>query len=420
MWQNLLQIWHSRDLRKSLLFVLMMLVLFRVVAHIPVPGVDPRDLAQLFRSNQLFGLLNIFSGGTIENFSLVALGVAPYITASIIFQLLAMVIPRLEEIQKEGEAGQRRINQYTRLATVPLAILQGYGLIRLLGQSSQVFLDSFSPFRLLTTLAALTAGTVFLMWIGELISERKVGNGISLLIFAGIIAGLPNFVRQFAVSFDASQVSTIVLFALITVVTIVAVVLITEGQRNIPVAHARRGALGASQTTLPIRVNIGGVIPIIFAISILLFPPVLGQFFQEARTSWVANAAVWITDLFSNQLFYGLAYFVLVFAFTYFYTAVVFQPDKIAENLQKQSAFVPGIRPGKPTAEYLQTVVRRINFGGAIFLGAIAILPLLVQQVTGSQALVIGGTSLLIVVNVITDSVKQIESQLVMREYEVY
>ncbi|MDP3985725.1 MAG: preprotein translocase subunit SecY [bacterium] len=407
-----------------MLFVLAMLFIFRLVAHIPVPGIDVTELQRLFQTNQFYGLLNVFSGGTIENFSIVALGVAPYITASIIFQLLAMVVPRLEEIQKEGESGQRRINQYTRIVAVPLAILQGYGLIRLLGQSSSQFLGSFSPFEWITTLVALTAGTIFLMWIGELISEKKVGNGISLMIFAGIIASFPQFLRQLVVSYDPSQLSNLLLFAAIGIITIVGVVLITEGQRNLPVSYARR-AVGNSggtavQSSLPIRVNIGGVIPIIFAISILLFPPVLGQFFQYARTPWVANAAQWVIDLFSNQLFYGIAYFVLVFAFTYFYTAVVFQPDRIAENLQKQSGFIPGIRPGKPTADYLQAVVTRLNFGGAIFLGAFAILPLLVQQVTGTQALVIGGTSLLIVVNVVTDSVKQIESQLLMREYEVY
>ncbi len=404
--------------------MLAMVVVFRIVAHIPVPGVDPTELRRLFESNQFLGLLNVFSGGTIENFSIVALGVAPYITASIIFQLLGMVVPRLEEMMKEGEAGQRRINQYTRLLSVPLAFLQSFGLIRLLEQSAGRVILGFSAFELLGTMVTMTAGTIFLMWIGELISERKIGNGISFLIFAGIVAGLPGFIQQAVLTFDRSQAVNMVLFAAIAIITIVGVVLITEGQRNIPVAYARRQTGtrlgGGLQSSLPLRVNMAGVIPIIFALSIMLFPPVIGQFFIRARTPAIANGAEWIVSLFSNQLFYGIAYFLLVIGFTYFYTAVIFHPERIAENLQKQGGFVPGIRPGKPTADYLQTMVHRINFGGALFLGAIAVLPLLVQQVTGTQAIVIGGTSLLIVVNVVTDMVKQIESQLIMREYEVY
>lgn len=430
MWHVLKQIWDSREVRKSILFVLAMIGLFRLVAHVPIPGVDASALSRLFESNQLFGLLNVFSGGTIENFSVVALGVAPYITASIIFQLLAMVVPSLEEITKEGEAGQRRINQWTRIATVPLALLQGYGLIALLRQggganAAQAFVNiSDSPLALITTIITLAAGTVFLMWLGELMSERKIGNGISLLIFAGIVSGFPNLIRQIGATFDTSQAVNIALYVAIAIVTVVGVVLITEGQRNIPVAYARRMVgtrlAGGTQSSLPLRVNMAGVIPIIFAISILLFPPVIGQFFLRARTPAVADAAQWLISLFSDQLFYGIAYFVLVFGFTYFYTAVIFKPDQIAENLQKQGGFVPGIRPGKPTAEYLGQVMNRVNFGGALFLGLIAVLPLLVQQATGSQILVVGGTSLLIVVNVITDSIKQIEAQLIMREYEVY
>lgn len=430
MWNVLTQIWYAKELRRSIIFVLIMIALFRLVAHIPLPGVDTGALSRIFESNQLFGLLNVFSGGTIENFSVVALGVAPYITASIIFQLLTMVVPRLEDIQKEGEAGRQRINQWTRIAAVPLALLQGYGLVALLAQGGgQQAAQAFSgitanPFTLATTVITLAAGTTFLMWIGELISEHKIGNGISLLIFAGIISGLPNFIRQAAVTFDASQVVNIVLYAVIALVTVVGVVLITEGQRNIPVAHARRQVgtrlSAGSQSNLPLRVNMAGVIPIIFAISILLFPPVIAQFFLQARTPAIAGIARWAVSLFNDQLFYGITYFVLVFFFTYFYTAVIFRPDQIAENLQKQGAFVPGIRPGKPTADYLGQVMTRVNFGGALFLGLIAVLPLLVQQATGSQILVIGGTSLLIVVNVVTDTIKQIESQLIMREYEVY
>ncbi len=430
MWNVVKQIWDSREVRKSIAFVLVMIALFRLVAHVPIPGVNAAALTRLFDSNQLFGLLNVFSGGTIESFSVVALGVAPYITASIIFQLLAMVVPQLEEITKEGESGQRRINQWTRVATVPLALLQGYGLIALLqkgggANAAQAFVKiSNSPLALVTTIVTLAAGTVFLMWIGELISERKIGNGISLIIFAGIVSRFPTMIRQVGATFDSSQTINMILYAVIAIVTIVGVVLITEGQRNIPVAYARRVVgtkiAGGTQSNLPLRVNMAGVIPIIFAISILLFPPVIGQFLLHARTPFVAHLAQSLISLFANQLFYGVAYFVLVFGFTYFYTAVIFKPDQIAENLQKQGGFVPGIRPGKPTADYLGQVMNRINFGGALFLGLIAVLPLIVRQATGSQLLVVGGTSLLIVVNVITDSIKQIEAQLIMREYEVY
>lgn len=418
MLEQLRHIWYSREVRRSILFVLAIFALFRIVAHIPVPGVDPGELRALFQTNQLFGLLNVFSGGTIENFSIVALGVAPYITSSIIFQLLAMVIPRLEEIQKEGEAGQQRINQYTRLLSIPLALLQSFGLIQLLRSAGGATGLSLTPLELGITMVTMTAGTVFLMWLGELISERKVGNGISLMIFVGIVSGLPNFVRQALVTFDAAQAVNLALFLAIALVTVVGVVIITEAQRNIPIAYARRVA--GLQSMLPIRLNLGGVIPIIFAISILLFPPVIGQFFLNAKTPAVAAVAQWTVDLFANQLFYGLAYFVLVFGFTYFYTAVIFHPDRIAENLQKQGGFIPGIRPGRPTAEYLGSVVRRINLGGGLFLGLIAVLPLVVQQITGTQALVVGGTSLLIVVAVVIESIKQVQSQLIMREYEVY
>ena len=424
MWNALKQIWYSHDLRKNILYVLAMIVVFRLAAHIPLPGVDLAALRNIIGGNQFFGLLNVFSGGTIENFSIVALGVAPYITASIIFQLLGMTIPKLEALMKEGEAGQRIINQYTRLLAVPLAALQGYGLIALLSRSGGATPFAFTTFTLATTITALAAGTIFLMWIGELISERKVGNGISILIFAGIVAGLPQFVRQVAATFDTAQAVNLVIFVAIAIVTVIGVVLISEGQRNIPVSYARRmvGArnVGAVQSYLPLRVNMAGVIPIIFAISIMLFPPVVGQFFVGAQTPWVADAAQWLVSVFNNQLVYGILYFVLVFGFTYFYTAVIFQPDQIAENMQKQGGFVPGIRPGKPTSDYLGIVMTRVNFGGALFLGLIAVLPLLVQQVTGTSTLVIGGTSLLIVVNVVTDSIKQVESQLIMRDYEVY
>ncbi len=422
--KKLLFVWKVKEIRTSILLVLGLLLLFRLTAHIPIPGVDVENLRRFFSSNQYLGLLNIFSGGTYENFSVVAMGVGPYITASIIIQLLTMVIPRLEEIQKEGEQGQRRLNQYMRILTVPLAVLQSYGVIQLLKQSTQnSVIGDLTAFRLATMLITLTAGSMFLMWIGEIISQRKVGNGISLLIFAGIVSALPGVVQQAAVTFDSSQLITIISYLAIGIVTIAGVVFITEAQRNIPVTYARfvrgQSTYGGATTHLPLRVNMGGVIPIIFAISVILFPPLVAQFFVNAKTAWLGSAAQWTISVSQNQLVYAISYFVLVVFFTYFYTAVIFRPDQIAENLQKQGGYIPGIRPGIPTAQYLQYVVNRVLIVGALFLAIIAVLPLAVSQLTGTTNLIVGGTSLLIVVSVVIETVQQIESQMVMREYDV-
>ncbi len=418
----LMRVWRTSEVRNSILYVLCMLVVFRIAAHIPIPGVNADALSQFFQSNQFFGLLNIFSGGTLENFSIVALGVAPYITASIIFQLLAMIHPKLEEMQKE-EQGRQKINQWTRLLTVPLSAVQAYGLLLLLRQQTSGVFTDVSVFQIVLTMVSMTAGTIFIMWLGELISEKHVGNGISIMIFAGIIAGLPSFFQRTLAVYDRSQLVTLLIFIAAMIVTIIGVVIMHEAQRNIPVQYARqiRGSrlAGGVSTHLPLRVNMAGVIPIIFAISIILFPSVFAQFFTSAKSEWLRNAAAFTLELFANQLFYGVLYFVLVFAFTYFYTSVIFHPDRVAENLQLQGGFVPGIRPGKPTAEYLAYVANRILLIGAIFLSAIAILPLAAQQLTGNASLVIGGTSILIVVNVVIESVKQIEAQLTMRQYEL-
>lgn len=422
MWGKLVLIWKSEDLRKSILKVLGLLVVFRVAAHIPMPGVDPEGLRQFFQSNAVLGLANIFSGGTLENFSIAALGVGPYITASIIFQLLGMIVPKLEELQKEGESGQKKINQWTRLLTVPLAFLQAYGLIALLRQSSGL-LGDLTPSRIVTTMIIMTAGTVFLMWLGEIITEEKVGNGISIMIFAAIIASLPTQLQQAFLTYDQSQLFTYLAFLAIAVITVFGVVVLTEGQRNIPVQYAKfvRGntTKGGVTTHLPLRVSMAGVIPIIFAISLILFPPMIAQFFVNAKTAAVAAAAEWTIRVFQDQLVYGSLYFVLVFFFTFFYTAIVFKPEQIAENLQKQGGYVPGIRPGTPTAEYLKFVMNRIVLAGALGIGFIAVLPIIVQQfLTGSQTLVVGGASLLIVVAVVLEIVRQIESRITMREYE--
>ncbi len=423
MFDKLVQIWRARDVRKRLLFVLALMVVYRIAAHIPLPGIDASQLKSFFDQNQLFGLLNLFSGGGLKSFSIVMMGVGPYITSSIIFQLLTMIIPKMEALQKEGEAGQQKINQWTRIATVPLGMVQAYGFIILLQQQSKVDLVShLNIWQLFAAMLVATTGTVFLMWLGELITEKKVGNGTSLIIFAGIVSNLPSAVRNTLAVYDSSQLISIAAFIVIAIITIVAIVYITEGQRNIPISYARQiygsRSTGGVNTHLPLRVNQAGVIPIIFAISVVLFPPMIARFFQFAPTPWIANAADFVIQIFQNQLFYGIIYFLMVFIFTYFYTSVVFKPEQIAENIQKQGGFIPGIRPGKHTEDYLRATMNKVILAGAVFLGIIAVLPIIVQYFTGVQTLAIGGTSLLIVVAVIIESVKQIDSQLVMRDYE--
>ncbi len=421
MLKKLIQIWKIRDLRNSLLFVLTMLVIFRLAAHIPIPGVNSGALKNIFEGNQVLGLMNLFSGGGMQNFSIVMMGIAPYITSSIIFQLLGMVIPKLEEMQKE-EAGRQKISTWTRWLTVPLAMSQSYGMISILRRSSQDILGNVSNFDIFSMVITITAGTIFLMWIGELITEKKIGNGISLLIFAGIISSLPQLVSQVVLTYDRSQFFVIVSFIAVAIITIVGVIFINEGQRNIPVQYARqvRGnkTYGGSSSHLPLRVNMAGVIPIIFAISFIMFPTMIAQFFVHAKSAWLAGAAQWTLEVFQDQLFYGILYFLLVFGFTYFYTEIIFKPDRIAENLQKQGGFIPGIRPGKQTEAYLANTIYKILFVGALFLSIIAVLPLVMRYFTGMQSLALGGTSLLIVVSVVIETVKQIESQLTMREYD--
>ena len=421
---KLIRIFKDKDLSKKIYFVLAMLIIFRLAAHIPIPGVDPIALKNLFADNEILGLLNIFSGGGLSRFSIVALGIGPYITSSIIFQLLTMVIPKLEELSKEGESGQQKINQYTRLLTVPLAILQSYGMIKLLQQSGRGIIGALSPMSYLTTITVLTAGTVFLMWIGELISEKKIGNGISLLIFAGIVANIPSALQRTLATFDPAQVVNLAVFLVIAAATVLGVVYLTEGQRNIPVSYAKRvrgiRMYGGFDTHLPLKVNQAGMIPIIFAISLIMFPPLIAQMALRAKSDFIINVSNFIIELFHNQLFYGALYFVLVVAFTYFYTMIIFHPQQIAENLQKQGGFVPGMRPGRQTAEYLNTVSTRIMLAGSLSLGAIAILPLIIGPITGVSSMVISGASLLIVVSVVIETVQQIESQLEMRNYDEF
>ncbi len=422
MLDKVLQVFKIPDLRKKILFILGILVIFRIAAHIPIPGVDPENLKSFFAGNQIFGLLDIFSGGGLAKLSVVMLGVAPYITASIIMQLLTMIIPRLEELSKEGEQGRQKINQWTRYLTIPLAAVQSYGFLTLLMKSDRPVITNITPFDLLTIIFSVTAGTVFLMWLGELITEKGIGNGISLIIFAGIVSRLPQVVQQVFVLWDWTKLPTYIASLVVAVIVITGVVIVTEGRRNIPIVYAKRvrgmRMYGGTSTYLPLRVNQAGVIPIIFAISIVLFPGMIANFFVNSANPTVANIARQVTGLFQDNFFYGIFYFILVVVFTYFYTAVIFHPQTIAENIQKQGGFVPGIRPGRRTARFLHMVMNRITLTGALFLGAIAILPFIMQGATGIAALSIGGTGLLIVVSVVLETMKQIESQLVMRDYE--
>lgn len=409
------------DLRRKAIVVLAILAVFRAAAAIPAPGVDPARLKAFLAGNQFFGLLNIFSGGVLSNLSVAMLGVGPYITASIIMQLFTMIIPRLKEMyQEEGEAGRERFNQYARLLTVPLSLLQGYGLLTLLIRQQVI-----APLGLMgyvSNMIVISAGTVFLMWLGELITEKGIGNGVSLMILAGIVSSLPqSFQREFF-AFVPDQIPGYIGFALVALLVIAGVIIISEGERIIPVSYAKRirgnRVFGGTSSHLPLRVNQAGVIPIIFAVSIILFPGLIGSFLSGAANPYVHRTAEFLVGLFNNQWLYGSVYFLMVFVFTYFYTAVTFDPDALAENLQKQGGFILGIRPGRPTAEYLARILTRITLAGALFLGAIAILPLIVQSIFTVRALNIGGTALLIGVSVIIETMKQVDAQLVMREYE--
>jgi len=422
MWQQVIQIWRHKDLRMRILWTLGLLVLFRIVSLIPIPGVDASQLDQLFSQNQFLGLIDIFSGGSLSNFSIALMGVAPYINASIIMQLMTMAVPSVEALQKEGDYGRRKINQYTRYLTVPLAIMQAYGMILLLQRSEFKILENMGLYRLLALLLIVTAGTILVMWIGELISEYGIGNGISLIIFLGIVSSFPGLVTETAASFDMGKLTRILAFVVIAALTIYFIVYVMEGQRNIPISYAGRGKAnrlwGSSTSNLPIKVNQAGVIPIIFALSLLVFPSMIAALFASARSPWLAQGAAWVKALFENQVFYGILYFLLVVFFTYFYTWVVFKPTNVAENLQKSGAFIPGIRPGKQTVEFLSFVSNRITLAGSLFLALVALLPILVQAFIKMPSLTLGGTSVLIVVSVALETMRQVRAQLVMKKYE--
>lgn len=407
-------------LRKRIAFTIGALVVFRLLSAIPIPGIDLASLERLLAGNQFLGLLDIFSGGGISRLSIVMLGVGPYITGSIIMQLLTMMIPSMKAMmQEEGEAGRQKLSQYSRYLSVPLALLQSFAFIKLF--QSQNVIPSFTGMEFLVNVLVITAGSLLLMWIGELISEFGIGNGVSLIIFAGIVAALPQSVFQFIAAFDTAQLPLYLLSLAIALLVIIGVVAVTEAERSVPVTYAKqvRGnkVYGGVSTYLPLRLNQAGVIPIIFALSILLFPQIIANFLSGSANVTVANIATSVSSFLINPWSHAIIYFFLVFVFTYFYTAVTFDPKQISENLQKGGAFIPGVRPGESTMDYLGKIVTRITLVGAIFLGLIAVLPLVMQGFTGNQTLAIGGTALLIVVSVVLDLLKKIDAQVSMREY---
>lgn len=413
-------VFRDETLRKRIGFTIGALVVFRLLATIPMPGIDVASLGKLLAGNQLLGLLDVFSGGGISRLSIVMLGVGPYITASIIIQLLTMMFPSMKAMmQEEGEIGRQKLSQYSRLAAVPLAALQSYAFITLF--QSQNVIPHLPVLTLTVSIIVITAGSLLLMWIGELISEFGIGNGVSLIIFAGIVAVLPQKIFQFIAGFNSTDLPLYILALVVGLVVIIAVVVVTEAERSVPVTYAKqvRGnkVYGGVSTYLPLRLNQAGVIPIIFALSILLFPQIIANFLAKSSNLAVADIASSVSSFLASAWPHAVIYFFLVFIFTYFYTAVTFDPKQISENLQKGGAFIPGVRPGESTMEYLGKIVTRITLVGALFLGIIAVLPLITQGVTGNQSLAIGGTALLIVVSVVLDLLKKIDAQVSMREY---
>ncbi len=421
MLSKLFQVFRVADLRKKVFYVLLGLVAFRILGTIPIPGIDASRLAQFLGSSQIFGFLNIFSGGGLSRLSIVMLGVGPYITASIIMQLLTMIFPRMKQMyHEEGAAGRAKFNRWSRWITVPLAAMSSYGFLNLL--KSQGVLGTLSTPALLQNVLIISCGSLILMWIGELITEQKLGNGISLIIFAGIVEQIPVAIRTAVLSFDPANLPTYLAYIILSVLVIAGVVIVNQGERKIPISYSRRirgnKVFGGVASYLPMKINQAGVIPIIFAISIMLFPQFFGQMLAIFSPSLSVTVQTAVNGFLNNQLIYGGVYFFLVVAFTYFYTSITFEPNEIAKNLQQSGGFVPGIRPGESTGEFLSKLTKRITLFGALFLGLIAILPNLVQGLTGIQSLTIGGTALLIVVSVALETIKQIDSELTLREYE--
>lgn len=421
MFAKLLQIFQIPDLRKKVFYVLLGLFAFRLLAAIPIPGIDVARLEQFLNSSQIFSFFNLFSGGGLSNLSLMMLGVGPYITATIIMQLLTMIFPSLKTMYyEEGAAGKAKFNRYSRYLTVPLAALQAYGFLNLL--KSQNILLNLSITGLLMNVLVITTGSLILTWIGELIGEQKIGNGVSLIIFSGIVGRLPSAIQNAVLSFDPTNLPTYIAFVILSVLIIAGVVFINQGERKVPISYSRRirgnRVYGGVASYLPLKINQAGVIPIIFAISILLFPQFFGQIIAVFSSDLSVRIQTLVNDLLNNQILYSGLYFGLVVLFTYFYTAVTFDPKEISKNLQQSGGFIPGIRPGEPSGEFIGKLTRRLTLFGSIFLGIVAVLPNLTRLLTGIQVLSIGGTAILIVVSVALETIKQLDSELTLREYE--
>lgn len=419
--ERFLQIFKVKELRNKILIVLGLLVAYRLLAAIPIPGVDAARLQSYFNSNQLLGFLNFFSGGGLSTLSVVMLGVGPYITATIVMQLMTIIFPKMKEMYYEdGARGQAKFNQYSRLISVPFAFIESYGFLKLL--ISEGVINQPDLFSMVRNVIVITCGSMLALWLGELISEEKVGNGISLIIFAGIISRLPSSFSRAVASYAPQMLTAYLGLLVVAILLIVGIVYLNEGERKIPVAYARRvrgnKMYGGSQSYLPLKVNQAGMIPLIFAISVLLFPQLLAQVVVLFSNKWGMIINHFASAFVANQLYYGIFYFLLVFVFTYFYTAITFNPEEVAKNLQQSGGFVPGIRPGESTEKFFKGVINRITLFGALFLGLIAVLPTIVQSITGVSVVTISGTALLIVVAVALETMRQIDSQLTMREYE--
>jgi preprotein translocase subunit SecY len=423
--QAMVDAFRLPDLRRRILITLGIIVIFRFVAHVPLPGVDTTALKNLFSSNALLGMLDMFSGGAMRNFSVAAMGVYPYITASIIITLMVPVIPRLQALSLEGEAGQNKMNRLTHWLTIPMAALSGYGQLTILRNYG--VMGESSALTTVAMICTLTAGTVFLVWLGELITEHGIGNGVSIIIFAGIVAGYPQLIGQGMLA--SGQIGGLIVYALISLITIVAIVVFTEAHRRIPVQYAKTTFRGgrmyrqSGATHIPLRVNAAGMIPLIFAVSLVMFPGVIASYFMRPETS-DPNFWNYVYNIFNSSaalplgLIYWVLYFLLVIGFAFFYTMVIFQQQDLAGTLQRQGGFIPGIRPGKNTSDYLNHVINRITWAGALYLAIVAIIPFLAQEITNVQAIQLSTMGLLIVVGVILDTMKQMEAQLVMRRYE--
>lgn len=422
---SIIRFFRIPDLRRKFFIIIVLIACARLLSTIPIPGVDRGQLEVFLANNSAFSLLNIFTGGGLTNFSIAMMGVGPYITSSIIFQLLTLIVPSLEALNKEGEYGKKKITQYTRLAAIPLGLIQGFGTLTFL-KNAQI-IDQWTPWFLIFMLVVALGGTMILMWLGELISEQGLGNGLSMIITLGILAAVPAQLEQAYQGYVGAGTQEYLQlggFVVIAALALLLIIFMNEGQRNVPVTYARRARgskmYGGVDTHLPIKVNAAGVIPIIFAVSMVLFPSILAQFLQQASSASVQEFGRSITAFFENQWYYSAIYFTMVIAFTYFYTFIIFQPKQMAENLQKQGGYIPGVRPGEDTERHLGTIIQRLTFVGAIFLAVIAVAPILVQELTNVSTLSLGGTSMLIVVAVTLEIMRQVRAQVATRTYDTY